>query len=91
MQVLTGDTCDGYSGCPGIGKKKAEKILNEAIDSYSGDFVTKEEFIWSFIIPAYLSKGLSEEDALTQARVARILRKDDYDFKKGEVKLWSPN
>ena len=28
--------------------------------------------------------------ALTMARLARILREGEYDFAKGEVKLWTP-
>ena len=35
--------------------------------------------------------GLTEEDALVQARVARILRANEYDFGTGEVKLWEPS
>lgn len=31
-QVLTGDTCDGYKGCPRIGKVKAEKALKDCKD-----------------------------------------------------------
>ncbi len=77
-QVLTGDPTDGYQGCPGIGKKRAAAILAETDDP------------WQAIVAAYEAKGLTEEDALQQARVARILRNTDYDFKKGEVKLWTP-
>lgn len=31
FQTLTGDATDGYPGCPGIGKVKAEKILTDAV------------------------------------------------------------
>jgi len=78
-QVLTGDQTDGYPGCPGIGPVKAEKILAAA----GGD-------PWKAIVEAYAAKGLTEEDALVQARVARILRSTDYNNKKKEVKLWTP-
>lgn len=77
-QVLKGDPTDGYSGCPGIGEVRAEKILSEADDP------------WEAIVAAYERKGLTEDDAITQARLARILRKEDYDFKKGEPILWTP-
>lgn len=33
--------------------------------------------------------GMTKEDALLNARMARILRAEDYDFKKKEVKLWN--
>ena len=80
-QTLTGDPGDGYSGCPGIGGVKAEKILS---------FHTDPKVIWQDIVLAYESKGLTEADALQQARVARILRASDYDFKLKQPILWSP-
>ena len=39
---------------------------------------------------AFEKKGLTEDDALLQARVARILRASDYDFKKKEPIMWTP-
>ena len=85
-QILIGDPCDGYKGCPGIGKKKAYGIL-------SGFGILWPDCLnitWQEIVKAYESKGLTEEDALQQARVARILRREDWDFKRQEVKLWTP-
>lgn len=81
MQTLMGDTTDGYTGCPGIGPKKAEGILD--LNATIADN-------WSAVVATYASKGLGEEEALTQARVARILRHTDYDFKKKEPILWTP-
>jgi DNA polymerase-1 len=75
-QTLTGDATDGYPGLPGCGPKRAEKVL--------------EDPRWEAVVEAYVKKGLTEEDALVQARCARILRAEDYDFKKKEVKLWLP-
>lgn len=77
FQTLTGDAVDGYSGCPSIGKVRAEKILSE-------------EASWDAVLYTYLCKGLTEEDALQQARVARICRATDYDFDKKEPILWKP-
>lgn len=84
-QVLTGDTTDGYKGCPGVGPKKAAKILSLAEEELAGNAIW-----WKKVKEAYEAKGLTEEDALVQARVARILRAEDYDMKKQEVKLWTP-
>lgn len=80
FQTLTGDATDGYSGCPGIGPKKAEAILDQA-----------GEELWQAVVKTYDRAGLSEPQALIQARVARILRASDYDFKKKEPILWVPN
>lgn len=80
MQTLMGDATDGYPGCPSIGPKTAEKAL---------DGVPQENW-WSVVCQLYEKKGLTEEDALTQARCARILRYSDYDFSKKEPILWHP-
>lgn len=80
-QVLTGDPVDTYPGCPGIGPKKAEQILGDETDIAE---------MWELIVMAYENAGLSEKDALEQARVARILRYTDYDFDKKRPKLWKP-
>ena len=78
MQTLTGDVTDGYSGCPGIGPVKAAGIL-------------QGEVSWHVVVKTYEAKGLTEDDALVQARVARILRASDYDFKRKEPILWTPS
>ena len=78
-QVLTGDAVDGYPGCPGIGPKKAEKIL---------DSRTSHSDFWTAITNTYESAGLTEDDAILNARMARILRWEDYQDTK--VKLWMP-
>lgn len=44
---------------------------------------------WEAVVSAYKKAGLTEQDALVQARCARILRAEDY--VDGEVKLWSPS
>jgi DNA polymerase-1 len=87
-QVLMGDNCDGYTGCPGIGPKKAEALLMYVYAQYIGE--PPPSAYWEEIIKVYESKGLTEADALQQARVARILRASDYDFKTKEIKLWTP-
>lgn len=75
-QTLTGDVTDGYKGCPGVGPKKAEALLAEPS--------------WDAVLAAYEKAGFGPEEALTQARVARILRASDYDFINKEPILWNP-
>jgi DNA polymerase-1 len=79
MQTLTGDPSDGYKGCPGIGPKKAEAIL----DCDPADR-------WTAIVRAYEKAKLTEEDALVQAQVARILRHGEYHPPTSTVHLWLP-
>lgn len=78
-QTLTGDTTDGYPGCPGVGPKNAERILADVNDN--GE-------MWKRVVAAYKEKGLGEGVALQMARCARILRHEDYDFKNKKPKLW---
>jgi 5'-3' exonuclease len=78
-QTLCGDQADGYPGCPGIGPVKAKKILLDT--SFNA---------WYRVVDAYQKEGLTEEDALVQARLARILRDEDWDSDKKEPILWTP-
>ena len=78
IQTLAGDQTDGYSGVPGIGVKRAETLFN------------KEGYSWATVVKAFEDKGLTEEDALLNARLARILTVEDYDSKQREPKLWTP-
>ena len=79
IQSCAGDQTDGYSGVPGIGVKRAESLFKE--NGYS----------WKTAVKAFTDKGLTEEDALVNARLARILTVDDYDFTRKQPKLWSPS
>lgn len=80
-QTLIGDKVDGYDGCKGIGDKTARKLLGNV-----GDKTLNE--MWEIVITAYLKAGYTEDDALRNARMARILRAEDYDFKTKQVRLW---
>lgn len=82
MQTLTGDAVDGFKGCPGMGPVSAQKLLGEAMATEQG--------MWPYVVKAFEKKQLTEEDALRNARLARILRWDDWDRKLKQPKLWSP-
>jgi DNA polymerase-1 len=81
-QTLIGDKVDGYDGCKGVGDKTAKKLLGEI-----GEKSLEE--MWEIVKTTYEKAGFTEEDALLNARMARILRTEDYDFKNKEVKLWT--
>ena len=78
VQTLAGDQTDGYGGVPGVGVKRAETIFKEKGCS------------WKTVLETFKEKGMTEQDALVNARLARILTADDYDFNKKQPKLWSP-
>lgn len=83
-QTLVGDVVDGYKGLPGIGTKRATTILDSAEDQGVAS-------LWRATLAAFITNGYTEEDALQQARVARILRTDDWDQSRKEVRLWQPS
>jgi len=85
LQALTGDATDGYPGCPGVGLKTALKLLDAPVAS------TEISEVWDdIIVPSYEAKGLDGDFALSQARVARILRASDYNPKTKQVIPWLP-
>lgn len=67
IQTLSGDSTDGYSGAPGFGVKTSAK------------FFAENGYTWNSVVKAFESKGLSEDVALQNARLAKILTADDYD------------
>tara|TARA_R100000656_G_scaffold31118_2_gene27203 strand:- start:233 stop:985 length:753 start_codon:yes stop_codon:yes gene_type:complete len=80
-QTLTGDTVDNYKGCPNVGKVTAEKLLKSV----------EPKDLWETVVTRYEKAGLKEQDAILNARMARILRKCEYNRTTEEVKLWSPH
>lgn len=105
-QTLTGDTTDGYPGCPGIGADTAKELLANPYgwEQYEHVFKSgprkgesemkwrKREVasVWEAIVDQFVKAGLNEAAALQQARCARILHASDYNFKLKEPKLWLP-
>ena len=79
IQTMAGDNTDGYAGVPGIGVKRATSLFEE------------KGYSWKTVVDAFKEKDLSEEVALTNARLARILTNEDYDFKESKPIPWSPS
>ncbi len=79
VQTIAGDHTDGYSGVPGIGVTRAERLLQS--DGYT----------WETVVKSYEKAGLTEQEALTNAWMARLLRADNYSFRTNTIKkLWTP-
>ena len=79
IQTLAGDQTDGYSGVPGLGVKRSAALFER--DGYS----------WQTIVNAFAEKGLGEDVALQNARLAKILTCDDYDLELKRPILWTPS
>ena len=78
IQTMAGDQTDGYSGVPGIGVKRATTLFES------------KGYSWQTVCETFHEKGYTQVTALANARLARILTADDYDFKSKQPKLWSP-
>ena len=78
VQSCSGDQTDGYSGCPGIGVKRATTIFEN------------KGYSWKTVVDIFKDKDLTEDDALLNARLARILTVDDYDFTNNKPIPWTP-
>ena len=77
VQCIKGDPVDNYKGIKGFADKKAKKLFDTHGTS------------WETVVAAYEDNGYTKEDALVQARVARILRVGEY--KNGKIFLWKSN
>lgn len=93
MQALMGDSTDGYAGCPKYGIATAAKLFQkrmaEVLSDATNEGTDTVGMLWPAVVEAYKKAGFGEEYALTMARLARILRAEDWDFKEQKVKLWT--
>tara|TARA_Y100000593_G_scaffold42336_1_gene81136 strand:+ start:3845 stop:4594 length:750 start_codon:yes stop_codon:yes gene_type:complete len=83
FQTLTGDATDNYKGCPGVGPVKAEKILTPKIVGEDSS-----RWMWNQVLQAYDKAGLDADSAVDNARLAYILRNENY--KNKEISQWEP-
>ena len=106
LQTIAGDTTDGYPGVPGWGMERAKAVLDEGLVLVPREHVISRGprkgqsemrwepgptgTPWEIVVSVYESAGLTEDDALVQARVARILHHQDYDFNKKRTIPWVP-
>ena len=78
IQTLAGDQTDGYGGVPGIGVKRAVALFDE------------HGYTWGTVVKAFTDKGLTEDDALMNARLAKILTSNEYDLQLKSINAWYP-
>lgn len=94
-QWLTGDSTDNFGGIKGVGPAKAEKILTGVIKAkFEADLPEGEYYpadLWLYrTVEAYAAAGMSWDEAMGQARCARILRVTDFDAETRTAIPWAP-
>lgn len=67
------------------GPRKGQEVIE-----WKGREPEEGETLWDCMVSLAASKGMSEEDLLVQARVARILRAGEWDDEAAEPVLWTP-
>lgn len=106
VQTLSGDRTDNIPGCPGFGPKRSTEVIEspyrlissvKEIKSGLNKGKRKEQWVlgdpcsmWQAVIDRFVSAGLTENDALTNARLTRILQAQDVEIETGYPKLWQP-
>jgi len=79
LQALMGDLTDGFGGAKGVGPVTAKKWLDD------------NGYTWEAVVALYEKKGQTEQEALMNAWMARLLRKQEYNKKQKQItKLWTP-
>jgi DNA polymerase-1 len=78
IQTMSGDQTDGYAGVPGIGIKRAVALFE------------KKGWTWNTIVETFEEKELTEDDALLNARLAKILQHENFDSDSNTPILWTP-
>ncbi|MFN3582789.1 hypothetical protein [Phenylobacterium sp.] len=102
-QTICGDPTDGYPGCPGAGPVAADLALDQlvGVEAHEREITrgprkgtvevkwkpAQFDTRWDAILSLYRKAGLTERDALAQARCARILRHGEWDRRPI---LWNP-
>lgn len=85
-QTMAGDTTDEYKGIPRVGMQTAaERLTDPRLLQFCGNDR------WKIVKSFFEAAGLTEEDALMNARLAHIMREGDYNFDTHKVKLWTPS
>lgn len=77
FQTLMGDSQDNIPGCPGIGKVRAQRILEDLLEPCE---------MWEAVVKVFKSKKLTIKDAIRDMRLVNMhqLNVDS------EVVLWNP-
>jgi len=91
--TLLGNPADNYEGCPGMNAEAADALLHPFArqeETHAEQPALWHKAVWAAVAAAYGLAGQTAADALLCARLSRVLRFEDYDFKNREVKFWQP-
>lgn len=95
MQTIMGDPSDNFKGAPGAGEKAAEKALDHLQGGHIRDMwdAVEEVFHTQHAKDRWRERFVHDnvyDEAVMNARCARILRHGDYNYSDGKVNLWTP-
>lgn len=101
-QILMGDSVDGYYGLPGIGPKKAQKIMDEILaENHISKFISKKDYVIAVFndLVQYFHEYLKDKEDIEdidqyfwwQTQCAFILREGCWDGDKKKIRLINKN
>jgi DNA polymerase-1 len=72
-----------------------QAVIGDTADGFKGipkcgPKAADKIFGWDDVLEMGLDKGMDEDYLILQARLARILRRDDYDKESNSIRLWHP-
>lgn len=94
FQTICGDSVDNFKGAPGAGKVRAAAALALKRSFKDRWEAVLDVFVEQHDKPSTNAKFTTDtafDEALMNARCARILRYGDHDNKTGKVRLWHPD
>jgi 5'-3' exonuclease len=103
-QTIIGDAVDGYPGIKGAGPTAADAILTSPhrlrkVTEMVGKKAPKPKTkwvkgepttVWQSMLDYAAKAGMSTEELIVQAQLARILRAGDFNKETRTVRLWRP-
>ena len=89
LQGLMGDAVDGYPGCPGVGIKTAQKVLDRVVQNPGTMEESEWLNAWNAVVYQYEKNDRTVEDAQENFMVAKILSNSSQ-YDQGTVRITMP-
>lgn len=91
-----GDTAEGFLNDPFFTEPvtsvaKSGKNKGQEVTKWVKRAPDASESLWDCIVSIGAKEGMTEDDIIKQAQMARILRYDEYNIDTKEITLWQPS
>lgn len=100
-QTMIGDAVDNYPGIKGLGEVTADQIIANPCRIRNANVGKRKTImkwvkgercsLWQSMVDHAAKAGMTEDDLIVQAQIARILRAGDFNKSTRTVRLWRPS